>query len=79
VADESTPQGAAAQRAADQLALALEEVGFDVGRAFPGLRSGWDGTGAPGVHLGSVTCDVAVSLATFLASAVDAGMTLPAR
>jgi hypothetical protein len=79
VADESTAPGVASQQTADQLALALEEVGFDVGRAFPGLRIGWDGAGAPGVHLGSVTCDVAINLAVFLASAVDAGMTLPSR
>ena len=69
----------AAQRAADQLALALEEVGFDVGRAFPGLRSGWDGSSALGVHLGVVTCDVANDLAMFLVDAVEAGMTLPTR
>ena len=28
-----------ARRAADRLAVALEEVGFDVGRAFPTLTS----------------------------------------
>ena len=79
MADESTRPAEAAQRAADQLALALEEVGFDVGRAFPGLRSGWDGSGAPGVHLGAVTCDVASHLSAFLVSAVAAGITLPTR
>jgi len=67
------------QRAADRLALALEEAGFDVGEAFPGLQSGWNESGAPGVRLGAVTCAVASDLATLLAGAVSAGVMLPAR
>jgi hypothetical protein len=77
VAEESSHSTEAAQHAADRLALALEEAGFDVGRAFPGLRSGWDESGAPGVRLGVVTCSVALELVALLFSAVNAGVKLP--
>ena len=79
MAEERSGFAEAAQRAADRLAVALEAAGFDVGKAFPSLRSGWDGSGAPGVQLGSVTCAVALDLATLLISAVDAGVTFPSR
>ena len=69
--------GAGAQRAADRLALALEEVGFDVGRAFPGLGSGLDRAGAPAVDLGQVTVPVAEGLAVVLSQAAGHGVTVP--
>jgi hypothetical protein len=65
-----------AQRTADRLALALEAVGFDVGIDFPGLRSGWDESGAPGVRLGAVTCRVASNLTALLVGATAAGVVL---
>jgi hypothetical protein len=68
-----------AQQAADRLALALEEAGFDVGLEFPSLRIGWDNSGAPGVHLGAVTSAVAVELALLLEDAATVGVKLPAR
>lgn len=82
VADESSSisrQYTLARQAADRLALSLEAAGFDVGVAFPSLRSGWDRFGAPGVHLGAMTCMVALELAMFVEDAVAAGITLPAR
>ncbi len=77
VADDNLHPAEAAQLAADRLALALEEAGFDVGTAFPELRSGWDSSGAPGVRIGAVTCGVATNLAVFLTRAVETGVTLP--
>jgi hypothetical protein len=68
--------GASAQRAADRLALALEDVGFDVGQAFPMLHSGTNRNGAPLVELGSVTEGVASDLATVLLEAARLGVTL---
>lgn len=82
MAEESASTSSAdefAQHAADRLALALEEAGFDVGVCFPGLRSGWDESGAPGVRLGAVTSAVASDLTMLLAGAVSAGVMLPAR
>jgi hypothetical protein len=82
VADESVPHPRpddSAQDAADLLAIALEEAGFDVGVDFPGLRSGWDESGAHGVRLGTVTCAVAAELTTLLVGAANAGVTLPPR
>jgi hypothetical protein len=66
-----------AQQAADRLALALEEVGFDVGVAFPGLRGLLDVSGTPAVYLGSVTSAVSSDLSSFLGDAVRLGATLP--
>ena len=64
-----------AQQAADQLALALEDAGFDVGRMFPMLRGiNWGGIAA--VDLGRVTEPVAVSLAGLLSRAADRGITV---
>ena len=83
MAAEESPSGpdaeTLAQRAADHLALALEEVGFDVGVAFPGLHSALDKSGAPIVHLGHVNCGVASDLSAFLADAVRLGIALPPR
>jgi len=59
-----------AQWSADRLALALEDVGFDVGREFPMLRGRVDGDGLPVVEMGRVTATVAAQLATVL-SLVD--------
>lgn len=64
-----------AQQAADQLALALEDVGFDVGRMFPMLR-GVNWGGIPAVDLGRVTDTVAVSLADLLSRVADRGITV---
>jgi hypothetical protein len=49
------------------LAIALEDVGFDVGRAFPALDAGVDHDGHPVVDLGQITEPVAAQLATVLA------------
>jgi hypothetical protein len=68
---------AVAQRSADRLALALEDVGFDVGRAFPLLQSGVDRDGTPIVELGRVTEEVASRLSTVLSRAAQRGVTLP--
>lgn len=65
--------GGGAQRAADRLALALEDVGFDVGRDFPSLSSGVDRAGAPVVQLGQVTAPVADGLASVLSQAAQHG------
>jgi hypothetical protein len=66
----------AAQRAADRLAVALEDVGFDVGRMFPMLRSGLDSNGVPFVELGRVTSAVASHLSAVLSRAAGQGITL---
>ena len=70
---------ALAQQAADRLALALEEVGFDVGVAFPGLRGLLDVSGTPAVYLGSVASAVSSALSAFLRDAVRLGARLPLR
>jgi hypothetical protein len=70
---------AQAQRAADRLALALEDVGYDVGRAFPSLRGGVDRLGAPIVELGQVAEEVASGLSAVLSEAVRRGVTLPTQ
>jgi len=80
MATDESPTGpdaeALAQRAADRLALVLEEVGFDVGVAFPGLHGHSDESGTPAVYLGSVTSAVASDLSAFLGDAVRLGVTL---
>jgi hypothetical protein len=63
--------GAIAQRSADRLALALEDVGFDVGREFPMLQGGVDREGAPVVDLGRVTEAVASRLSLVLSRAAS--------
>lgn len=65
-----------AQRSADSLAIALEDVGFDVGRAFPSLRGHVGIDGAPLVDLGSVAEAVASGLSSVLAEAARRGVVL---
>jgi hypothetical protein len=60
---------AAAQRSADQLALALEDAGFDVGREFPMLRGGLGSDGSPVVEIGRITASVAARLTEWLSRA----------
>jgi hypothetical protein len=67
---------AVAQRAADQLAIALEEIGFDVGQAFPDLQGSID-NGRAVVDLGRVTAVTAAGLADTLTRAVQSGIALP--
>lgn len=66
-----------AQASADRLALALEDAGFDVGRAFPTLRGGLDPDGAAVVELGRVTVAVADDLSSVLARAAEQGIIAP--
>lgn len=55
-----------ARVAADRLAIALEEVGFDVGRDFTGLGHRLDAKGAPVVSLGPIAATVAARLTNAL-------------
>lgn len=55
-----------ARNAADRLAIALEEAGFDVGRDFMGLTHCVDASGTPWVGLGPVTPDVSTRLTELL-------------
>jgi hypothetical protein len=70
MAMEEPPTGpgpeAIAQRSADRLALALEDVGFDVGVAFPMLQGGVDHRGAAIVDLGRIAEPVASKLTAIL-------------
>lgn len=68
----------AARRAADGLALALEDVGFDVGRVFPLLRATAGQDGAPVVEIGPMTPRVAAQLAQVLAQAAGRGIAVDA-
>ena len=67
---------AVAQHAADLLALALEDVGFDVGRAFPGLRGALGVDGSARVDVGRVVAATARALAALLTRASVRGITL---
>jgi len=81
-ADESSSRpstGSGTQRATDRLALALEEIGFDVGVAFPELQAGSDRSGRSAVCLGSVAPAVASELSTILSDAARLGVTHPPR
>jgi hypothetical protein len=69
------PAEAASRETADRLALALEEVGFDVGRAFPVLCGVLDIDGSPAVLLGRVDAEVAGTLAAVLVRAAGLGVT----
>lgn len=71
---DSTPADVA-QRAADGLALALEDVGFDVGRVFPALRGNVESGGTPTVELGRITAEVAAQLTAVLSDAARHGVT----
>jgi hypothetical protein len=68
-----------AQRAADRLALALEEIGFDVGVTFPELHGRSERSGTATVLLGSVTPVVAADLAAILTDAANLGLALLPR
>jgi hypothetical protein len=65
-----------ARRAADELAVALEEVGFDVGVAFPSLTSSVTRDDRPVVDLGAVSDVTASQLADVLTNAVRHGVTV---
>lgn len=65
-----------AEQAADLLAIALEDVGFDVGRDFPGLTSGAGVDGVGFVELGRVSGGVAWGLACVLTKAAGRGVFL---
>lgn len=64
----SAGSGGPAERSADRLAVALEDVGFDVGQEFPGLRGGVDERGRPAVVLGVVEVVTADQLSAVLMS-----------
>ncbi|MGC9666858.1 hypothetical protein ACNTMW_09925 [Planosporangium sp. 12N6] len=66
-----------AQQAADRLALALEDVGFDVGREFPLLGNAVSRNGLPVVILDRILPTVATRLAHVIEQAARAGVTLP--
>jgi hypothetical protein len=66
----------AEQDTTDRLALALEDVGFDVGRAFPMLGGKLDRDGNRVVELGRVTEAVARQLAEVLAHAAERGVSV---
>jgi len=80
MARQGTPSGAddelSEQQAADLLALALEDVGFDVGRAFPALSSGTGLDGVGFVEVGRVTAGIASGLALVLSQAAGRGVSL---
>lgn len=65
-----------AQQSADRLALALEEVGFDVGMEFPMLCGTQDSHGAPVVALGRVAEKTAFRLSTALYRAAEQGVNI---
>ncbi len=65
-----------AQRSADHLALALEDVGFDVGQDFPVLHDAVGRQGLPVVRLGDVRPLTAGRLADVLSRAAARGITL---
>jgi len=57
-----------ARRAADRLALALEDAGFDVGQVFPALHDSVGRQGLAVVRIGDVGPAVAERLAALLIS-----------
>ena len=75
MADLDCGIGAQARKAADRLATALEDAGFDVGREFPGLYGdiGKQGTGV--VRIGDLEVATANQLADVLWRAANAGIT----
>jgi hypothetical protein len=79
MAEQNSGPEADAQRSADRLALALEDVGFDVGRAFPMLGDGLSRDGAPVVELGRVSATVAAGLSTVLSQAAQLGIAIPSN
>ncbi|WP_433609550.1 hypothetical protein ACQP2P_38635 [Dactylosporangium sp. CA-139114] len=65
-----------ARRAADALALALEEAGFDVGREFPLLQATVSRDGTPTVEVGHLVPVVAERLADLIARAASSDVTV---
>jgi hypothetical protein len=65
-----------AQRAADALALAFEEAGFDVGRAFPLLQATIGRDGMSAVEVGLLSPSVARQLASLVGRAAGNGITV---
>ncbi|NMO50927.1 hypothetical protein HH310_06940 [Actinoplanes sp. TBRC 11911] len=57
---------AAARKSADRLAIALEEIGFDVGQEFPALDGAVSREGSAVVRIGDVQPDIADGLASAL-------------
>jgi hypothetical protein len=72
--DRDTQAGA--QRSADHLALALEDVGIDVGQEFPALHDAIGRQGYAVVRLGDVCPATADRLASVLSRAAAGGITL---
>lgn len=68
---------AVAEQAADRLALALEEIGFDVGRTFPALQGSISLEAAARVELGRISSEDAGRLAIVLERAAQLGVTAP--
>ena len=66
---------AEAQRAADRLALALEDAGFDVGKEFPALHHAIGRQGFAVVRIG----DIRPAVADRLAVALQRGGNTPAE
>ncbi|HZO64322.1 MAG TPA: hypothetical protein VFB74_04915 [Kribbellaceae bacterium] len=73
--NEDRPTEAEAQRSADRLALALEDVGFDVGQEFPALHDAIGRQGFAVVRLGDIRPATADRLVTLLARAAAQGIT----
>ena len=72
---EDRPTEAEAQRSADRLALALEDVGFDVGQEFPALHDAIGRQGFAVVRLGDIRPSTAGRLAAVLSRAAACGVT----
>ena len=72
---DDQPTEAEAQRSADRLALALEDVGIDVGQEFPALHDAIGRQGFAVVRLGDIRPATADRLATVLARAAAQGIT----
>jgi hypothetical protein len=66
MAGDKSAEQAAAQRSADRLALALEEVGFDVGQEFPVLHDAMGRQGSAVVRIGDIRPAIADRLASAL-------------
>jgi hypothetical protein len=73
VEDPASPKRMA-QRSADRLALALEDVGFDVGQEFPTLRGEVGAGGEPFVEVGRVSRATAARLSVILTEAARHGV-----
>jgi len=73
--NDGRPTEAEAQRSADRLAVALEDVGFDVGQEFPALYNAIGRQGFAVVLLGDVRPSTADRLAEVLSRAAARGIT----